>query len=97
MLESREPDGRLVDGQLNQKRTFNLRPNVTKMKCPTGLRSILLTMKLGEVCWTKLTPEQLDNTTTRDRFFGITVIDVDSKDGGAFGNSGVPLQTRIVG
>ena len=44
LLEARHADGRLVDGQVQQKRTYNLRENVIKQKPCSGLRQLLLTM-----------------------------------------------------
>ena len=61
LLEARHADGRLVDGQVQQKRTYNLRENVVKQKPCTGMRYLLLSMRIGDVAWTKLNTEQQDN------------------------------------
>ena len=50
-LEARHSDGRVVDGQVQQKRTYNLKANVIKQMPPSGLKTLLLTMKLGDVAW----------------------------------------------
>jgi len=55
-------------------------------------------MKVGDVAWTKLTAEQQDNLVQTDRFFGVTIVDGDAKNGGAFNpnNDGKPSNSTNI-